>query len=522
MKPVSFVAKSIIILFLFTCSCYSQSIGFDQLVNGQVRSDYYTTELVTVPTDYHYQTSNYAQQWYEQLIVKNGSGTEIANYSTRGDDEIPDLYVGPGFYTLELKLFELYLGAPHFTEAANCLVKIEEKYGLKAVNNFYGGDIYLDGVLVHGMGHCIKSIGEGMTVSAIDQQSNGVAYVWKESGANLSNWKKQDYGSGFITGLAGGSSRTFTYYVQYGDNGCFITSDMRRILSLQVQNEILGSNNKGNISVNDVQYSSPHTMPAIEGDRVKLSPSSYDENGMHYVFNHWEDGSTSAERYVDINSNTTYTAFYKGIPIFPEAQRKLSVSNYLRTHPVLSWTEHPNPLVTSYKIYRQILKGPNADPGSLIAEVSRGTLTYTDIDYYNNGSQYQDELFYDVDAYCSSEKTASAQSWVGIYFGIMVKQGDSLFAAQKKADPNLKYSLSNYPNPFNPSTQISYSIKEGGLVTLQVFDILGNKVADLVREFQPAGIYKVNFNAADKPSGIYICTIKANNYKETKKLLLVK
>lgn len=86
----------------------------------------------------------------------------------------------------------------------------------------------------------------------------------------------------------------------------------------------------------------------------------------------------------------------------------------------------------------------------------------------------------------------------------------------------LDNSLENYPNPFNPSTQIRYSIMENSFVTLQVYDILGNKVAELVNEYKPAGKYTVNFDASNKPSGIYICTIKANNYSSIKKMLLVK
>jgi len=96
----------------------------------------------------------------------------------------------------------------------------------------------------------------------------------------------------------------------------------------------------------------------------------------------------------------------------------------------------------------------------------------------------------------------------------------------------LKFSLSqNYPNPFNPVTKIKYSIPQspplggdgrGGLVTLKVYDILGREIATLVNEEKPAGNYEVEFNAATLPSGIYFYRLKAGQYSETKKMILLK
>jgi hypothetical protein len=87
----------------------------------------------------------------------------------------------------------------------------------------------------------------------------------------------------------------------------------------------------------------------------------------------------------------------------------------------------------------------------------------------------------------------------------------------------VSYALSqNYPNPFNPTTTITYSIPQNSVVTLKVYDVLGSEVAELVNGQVEAGIHKVNFNAYDLNSGIYFYTIKAGNFSETKKLMLVK
>ncbi len=80
----------------------------------------------------------------------------------------------------------------------------------------------------------------------------------------------------------------------------------------------------------------------------------------------------------------------------------------------------------------------------------------------------------------------------------------------------------SYPNPFNSATTISYSIPKSELVTLKVFDILGIEVATIVNELQSAGSYKVEFNATDLPSGIYVYTLTSGNFVSTKKFVLLK
>jgi hypothetical protein len=80
----------------------------------------------------------------------------------------------------------------------------------------------------------------------------------------------------------------------------------------------------------------------------------------------------------------------------------------------------------------------------------------------------------------------------------------------------------NYPNPFNPSTTISYSIPKSSFVTLEIFDILGRNIKTIVNEYKPAGNYSVHFNASKLTSGIYFYRLKAENFTETKKLLLLK
>ena len=107
--------------------------------------------------------------------------------------------------------------------------------------------------------------------------------------------------------------------------------------------------------------------------------------------------------------------------------------------------------------------------------------------------------------------------------------------------PELLLLYQNYPNPFNPSTKIKYTIptspsnpspyqgegKRERFITLKVYDVLGNEIATLVNEEKPAGEYEVEFTVGQEflpvqPSGIYFYQLRAGQYVETKKMVLLK
>ncbi len=82
--------------------------------------------------------------------------------------------------------------------------------------------------------------------------------------------------------------------------------------------------------------------------------------------------------------------------------------------------------------------------------------------------------------------------------------------------------VNNYPNPFNPTTIISYALPEGTYVKLAIFNLLGQKLVELVNEYKPQGFHTINFNAGNLPSGTYIYQIETANFSQTKKLILLK
>ncbi|HLX12976.1 MAG TPA: T9SS type A sorting domain-containing protein, partial [Bacteroidota bacterium] len=80
----------------------------------------------------------------------------------------------------------------------------------------------------------------------------------------------------------------------------------------------------------------------------------------------------------------------------------------------------------------------------------------------------------------------------------------------------------NYPNPFNPTTKLQYSIQKGSVVTLKVYNVIGQELVTLVNEKQNAGVHEVTFDASQLSSGIYFYRITADNFVSTKKMTLIK
>lgn len=80
----------------------------------------------------------------------------------------------------------------------------------------------------------------------------------------------------------------------------------------------------------------------------------------------------------------------------------------------------------------------------------------------------------------------------------------------------------NYPNPFNPSTVISFDVNKAGIVFIQLYDNLGKEVQTLVNKFYNRGSHQINFNAENLTAGTYYYKLTADDYSETRKMVLVK
>ena len=105
--------------------------------------------------------------------------------------------------------------------------------------------------------------------------------------------------------------------------------------------------------------------------------------------------------------------------------------------------------------------------------------------------------------------------------------GSPTSVENEKTIPTEYGLLQNYPNPFNPSTVINFNLPVESFVTLKVFNILGEQVANLIQNSLSAGTQQVNFNAAGLNSGVYFYQLEAKgidgkNFTSVKKMILTK
>lgn len=157
----------------------------------------------------------------------------------------------------------------------------------------------------------------------------------------------------------------------------------------------------------------------------------------------------------------------------------------------------------------QLTVSLNANPSDIIAEFDdntftvslrapgfsgEGDLTITVID--TDGGQAQITLIVDVEMSTSSEREAGIPDDFALY--------------------------QNYPNPFNPSTQINFDLPEAAEVRIEVYSMLGQRVASLTNKRYSAGKHRIEFDAASLSSGMYIYRIQAGNFVQTKKMTLIK
>ena len=131
------------------------------------------------------------------------------------------------------------------------------------------------------------------------------------------------------------------------------------------------------------------------------------------------------------------------------------------------------------------------------------------------------EIFYYISASSNTGRTASKPLVAPEgFYNFLVE--NSVTRLAENFQPEKFYLSQNYPNPFNPTTKISFVIGHSSVVTLKVFDILGNEVTTLVNEEKSAGNYEVNFIATGLTSGVYFYTLKTESFTKSKKMLLLK
>ena len=105
----------------------------------------------------------------------------------------------------------------------------------------------------------------------------------------------------------------------------------------------------------------------------------------------------------------------------------------------------------------------------------------------------------------------------------LIKTGPDPTAATEHFIPHPSlFTLSCFPNPFNPSTRISYALPKSGHATLTVFNLLGEQITTLADEIQSAGEHTITFDGSGLASGVYLSRLQSGDFARTQKMLLLK
>jgi hypothetical protein len=165
---------------------------------------------------------------------------------------------------------------------------------------------------------------------------------------------------------------------------------------------------------------------------------------------------------------------------------------------------------------------------------ARAMHTDTTLDLWNQTDNYHPNLMGSYLAACVFYAVFFHQSPIGLsytagltreqatFFQTMADQTVGVYADNGRHVPNSFELLPNYPNPFNPSTTISYVLSEPEFVSLDIYTILGRKVATLSDGMQQAGNHRAIWNAGGLPSGIYFARLKTDTWSQTIKMLLTR
>ena len=146
--------------------------------------------------------------------------------------------------------------------------------------------------------------------------------------------------------------------------------------------------------------------------------------------------------------------------------------------------------------------------------------------YWNRESESWEEIEFPGSIVRNSERhVVRAQVNHFSIYGVMDLSTPTL--VKNANEPQELNLLQNYPNPFNPVTTISYQVLVPSHVTIDVYNIVGQLVTNLVNEDMPVGKYNVMWDSTDQTgsqmtSGVYFCRMKAANYSQTRKLILMK
>jgi hypothetical protein len=294
------------------------------------------------------------------------------------------------------------------------------------------------------------------------------------------------------------------FYNPSGSDRVYTVSDFSNINTLyEAWSNNYGTSNAGSVSITETVRIDRARIASTEGGnqqnlcigyRRLFSGNDWDFRGQFTT----TGGTTTAAFTANYPDFTTNESKHVDLHSIKGSTGRYVFTNTTTNNRNVYWRQTNSPTGASYTTTPMIVNDLPADTtfGGVRAGYRRG---YTDssIAVWSSGNG--------ANAYCSY----AIISTVGI-------NGSS------NEVPNV-YSLSqNYPNPFNPVTNIKFAIPAGGLVKIVVYDIMGREAATLLNQSLNAGSYTVDFDASSLSSGVYFYTITTGDFKDTKKMMLIK
>ena len=200
----------------------------------------------------------------------------------------------------------------------------------------------------------------------------------------------------------------------------------------------------------------------------------------------------------------------------PSKPRGLSVNISSNNHPYLSWSINPENNIISYVVEKYITQ---ENGWQYYAQTTNNFFEDMNESYCPPGQACGSHpVKYRIRAINNINKTSLPS--LSVTTDVRGYYLDKKFS---NTSDLVKFKLfDNYPNPFNPTTKISWQSPVNGQQTLKVYDVLGREVATLVDEYREAGSYEVEFDASNLPSGMYIYRLQSGSYSDVKKMILSK
>jgi hypothetical protein len=256
-------------------------------------------------------------------------------------------------------------------------------------------------------------------------------------------------------------------------------------------------NSLGSVYINNNSQTSPFTTQLVDGNSLTATCNNYSINSIDYTFSRCDNSPYTT---ITATQHQTYTAVYTGKP--NNSYRSMAFNTSSVGDPIqISWSAHPldNTSITQYAIYRKVTTQGTPTLIATVSATGASSYSYIDEEYAINDSDNKILLFYDVRAYYAPDAAYSNVYFEAVYGVININTIANQPNNNKiKNEIPTDYSISNYPNPFNPTT-ISYQMPKDGFVTLKVYDILGKEVA--------------SFPVA---SGLTSLTLRSKNIEEIK------